>query len=92
MTLVAVKRDLIPGSEFSVREDYTDVKMPDFFSGKNLRIIRRENARLAAVAPIPSATRIGRLAWRGHLFLRRIRRATRSFSGGGYEFEVIAPA
>jgi hypothetical protein len=57
MTLVAVKRDLIPDSEFSVPRDYTDVKMPDIFSGKNPP--DNPAAEMPAsprVAPIPSAT------------------------------------
>src|SRR5438045_8745974 len=35
MTLVAVKRDMITDSEFSVPRDYTAVKMHDIISGKN---------------------------------------------------------
>ena len=53
MTLVAVKRDLVPDSEFSVPRDYTDVKMPDIFSGRNPPEKMPASPR---VAPIPSAT------------------------------------
>lgn len=53
MTLVAVKRDPIPNSEFSVPRDYTDVKMPDIFSRKNPA---EKMPASPQVAPIPSAT------------------------------------
>ena len=57
MTLVAVKRDLIPDSEFSVPRDYTDVKMPDIFSGKNPPDNPAEKMPASPrVTPIPSAT------------------------------------
>src|SRR6201982_977548 len=35
MTLVSIRRDPIPDSEFSVPADYTDMKMPDIFGGKS---------------------------------------------------------
>jgi hypothetical protein len=57
MTLVAVKRDPIPNSEFSIPADYTDVKMPDIFSGKNPPDNPAEKVPASPrVAPIPSAT------------------------------------
>jgi len=57
MTLVAVKRDPIPNSEFSIPADYTDVKMPDIFGGKNPPDNPAEKTPASPrVAPIPSAT------------------------------------
>jgi len=57
MTLVAVKRDPIPNSEFSIPADYTDVKMPDIFGGKNPPDNPAEKMPASPrVAPIPSTT------------------------------------
>src|SRR5438045_6963866 len=57
MTLVSVKRDPIPNSDFSVPRDYTDVKMPDIFSGKNPPDNPADKMHASPrVAPIPSAT------------------------------------
>src|SRR5258708_40333927 len=57
MTLVALKRDPIPNSEFSIPADYTDVTMPDIFGGRNQpRIPAEETPASPRVAPIPSAT------------------------------------
>jgi hypothetical protein len=36
MTLISAKRDPIPNSVFDVPANYTDMKMPDFFGGKNI--------------------------------------------------------
>lgn len=35
MSLVAIKRDPIPDAQFTVPADYTEMKMPDIFGGKN---------------------------------------------------------
>jgi len=57
MTLVAVKRDPIPNSEFSVPADYTDVKMPDIFGRKNAPDNPADKMPASPrVAPIPSVT------------------------------------
>jgi len=57
MTLVAVKRDPIPNSEFSVPVDYTDVKMPDILGRKNVPDNSAEKMPASPrVAPMPSAT------------------------------------
>ena len=58
MTLVSIKRDPIPDSEFSVPADYTDMKMPDIFGGKSAPN-SPAGAKMPApprVAPMPSAT------------------------------------
>lgn len=36
MTLISAKRDPIPNSVFDVPANYTDMKMPDLFGGKNI--------------------------------------------------------
>jgi Domain of unknown function (DUF4412) len=36
MTLISAKRDPIPNSVFDVPVNYTEMKMPDFFGGKNI--------------------------------------------------------
>jgi hypothetical protein len=36
MTLISAKRDPIPNSAFDVPANYTDMKMPDLFGGKNI--------------------------------------------------------
>jgi hypothetical protein len=57
MTLVAVKRDLIPDSEFSVPADYTDVKMPDILGRTKAPDNPTEKVPASPrVAPAPSAT------------------------------------
>src|SRR5437773_4841433 len=58
MTLVSVKRDLIPSSEFSVPADYTEMKMPDIFgAGKNVPEKPGEKMPTSPrTAPIASAT------------------------------------
>jgi hypothetical protein len=57
MTLIAVKRDPIPNSEFSVPADYTDVKMPDILGRKNAPDNPTEKVPAPPrVAPVPSAT------------------------------------
>ena len=58
MTLVSIKRDLIPNSEFVVPADYTEVKMPDIFgAGKNVPEKPGEKIPTSArTAPIASAT------------------------------------
>jgi hypothetical protein len=57
MTLIAVKRDPIPSREFSVPADYTEMKMPDIFGGKNAPDNPAERVPAAPrVVPIPSAT------------------------------------
>jgi hypothetical protein len=57
MTLVAIKRDPIPNSEFSVPADYTDVKMPDILGRKSVPDNPAEKAPASPrVAPVPSAT------------------------------------
>ena len=57
MTLVSIKRDPIPDSIFSVPVDYTEVKMPNIFGGKNApdNPVERMPAS-PRVAPVPSAT------------------------------------
>ena len=58
MTLISAKRDPIPNSVFDVPTNYTDMKMPDLFGGKNIP----ENpagSRVpgsAATVPLPSVT------------------------------------
>ena len=57
MTLVSVKRDPIPSSEFSVPADYTEMKMPDIFGGKNAPDNPAERVPPSPrVVPMPSAT------------------------------------
>src|SRR5438477_155981 len=57
MTLVSVKRDLIPSSEFSVPADYTEMKMPDIFGGKNAPDNPAEKVPASPrVVPMPSPT------------------------------------
>src|SRR5213080_4713199 len=57
MTLVSVKRDPIPSSEFSVPADYTEMKMSDIFGGKNAPDNPAEKVpALPRVVPMPSAT------------------------------------
>jgi hypothetical protein len=58
MTLVSAKRDPIPNSVFDVPANYTDMKMPDLFGGKQIP----ENPPAARVpgspptVPVPSVT------------------------------------
>jgi hypothetical protein len=57
MTLVSVKRDPIPSSEFSVPADYTEMKMPDIFGGKNAPGNPAEKMPASPrVVPMPSVT------------------------------------
>ena len=58
MTLVSIKRDPIPNSEFVVPADYTEVKMPDIFGGgKNVPGKPGEKIPTSPrTAPIASAT------------------------------------
>jgi hypothetical protein len=57
MTLISVKRDPIPNSEFSVPADYTEMKMPDIFGGKNAPDNPGERVPASPrVVPIPSVT------------------------------------
>ncbi len=57
MTLVSVKRDPIPIGEFSVPADYTEMKMPDIFGGKNPPDNPAERMPASPrVVPMPSAT------------------------------------
>src|SRR5947199_8176222 len=57
MTLVSVKRDPIPSSEFSVPADYTEMKMPDIFGANSEHDTPTEKVpALPRVAPLPSAT------------------------------------
>ena len=57
MTLVSIKRDPIPNSEFSIPADYTEIKMPDIFGGKSAPDKPAEKVPASPrVAPIPSAT------------------------------------
>jgi hypothetical protein len=57
MTLVAVKRDPLSDSEFSVPADYTDVKMPDILGRKNTPDSPTEKIPASPrLAPVSSAT------------------------------------
>ena len=57
MTLVSIKRDPIPNSEFSIPAHYTEIKMPDIFGGKSAPDKPAEKVPASPrVAPIPSAT------------------------------------
>src|SRR5438045_4128692 len=57
MTLVSIKRDPIPDGEFSVPADYTEMKMPDIFGGKNAPETAGERMPASPrVVPMPSAT------------------------------------
>jgi hypothetical protein len=49
-TLVSIKRDPIPDSEFIVPAGYSDVKMPEIFGGKNVPETSRAPARPASSA------------------------------------------
>ena len=57
MTLISAKRDPIPNSVFDVPVNYTDMKMPDLFGGKN--IPRNAGSRAPgspSIVPVPSVT------------------------------------
>ncbi len=53
-----MKRDPIPNSEFSVPANYTEMKMPDIFGGKNAPDNPAAEKMPAAprVVPMPSVT------------------------------------
>jgi Domain of unknown function (DUF4412) len=58
MTLISAKRDPIPNSVFDVPANYTDIKMPDFFGGKNIPG-NSAGSRIPgspSMVPVPSVT------------------------------------
>jgi uncharacterized protein DUF4412 len=58
MTLISAKRDPIPNSVFDVPANYTDMKMPDLFGGKNIpgNSAGSKAPGSSPMVPVPSVT------------------------------------